>query len=171
MTSPEHGDPAFAPNRCESAGKRTAAHVIHVVAALLVDEDGRALMVRKRATTRFMQPGGKPETGETGAQALARELAEELGLVIPPSEFTFISQFVTAAANEEDTVLYADVFDAPVVTARVEARAEIEELLWVDPANPGSIALAPLSSEELLPMLAARLARPLRDTDRPRPAP
>ena len=134
--------------------------VIHVVAALLVDSDGRALMVRKRGTDRFMQPGGKPEAGETDAEALSRELKEELGLVIPPSELTFVGQFVTAAANEEDTVLYADVFDAPVVTSAVAVRAEIEELLWVDPANPGHIELAPLSSDELLPLLAARRTGP-----------
>lgn len=130
--------------------------VIHVVAALLVDPDGRALMVRKRGTDRFMQPGGKPEDGETGAEALSRELEEELGLLIPPSELSFVGQFVTAAANEEDTLLYADVFDAPIVTSTVAVRAEIEELLWVDPANPGYIELAPLSSDELLPLLAAR---------------
>jgi 8-oxo-dGTP diphosphatase len=130
--------------------------VIHVVAALLVDAEGRALMVRKRGTDRFMQPGGKPEDGETGAEALSRELEEELGLVIPPSELTFVGQFVTAAANEADTLLYADVFDAPAVTSAVSVRAEIEELLWVDPAKPGYIELAPLSSDELLPLLAAR---------------
>ena len=53
---------------------------IHVSAAVIVDDTGRVLVVRKQGTTRFMQPGGKPEPGETPSQTLIRELHEELGL-------------------------------------------------------------------------------------------
>ncbi len=129
-----------------------------IVAALLVDSGGRALLVRKRGTTKFMQPGGKPEPGETDAEALARELHEELGLVVDPRELTPVGRFRVAAANESDTILDARVFDAPVVVAGVHAAAEIEELIWIDPAHPGPLDLAPLSAEELLPLLAARAA-------------
>ena len=129
-----------------------------IVAALLVDAEGRALLVRKRGTTKFMQPGGKPEPGETDAAALARELNEELGLVVDPAELTPVGRFWVAAANESDTILDARVFDAPVVTTPVQVAAEIEELIWIDPATPGYLDLAPLSSEELLPLLAARAA-------------
>ena len=34
-------------------------NVISVVAALIRDEQGRVLLVRKRGTAAFMQPGGK----------------------------------------------------------------------------------------------------------------
>ena len=54
-------------------------NVISVVAALIRDEDGRVLLVRKRGTAAFMQPGGKRDPGESDIQALARELGEELG--------------------------------------------------------------------------------------------
>ena len=131
---------------------------LHIVAALLVDAGGRALLVRKRGTTKFMQPGGKPEPGESDAEALARELAEELGLVVDPVDLVPMGRFWVAAANERDTVLDARVFDAPVVSGSVQVAAEIEELIWIDPANPGYLDLAPLSSEELLPLLAARAA-------------
>ena len=53
--------------------------IIRVAAALIVDDGGRLLLVRKSGTSVFMQPGGKYEPGETGAQTLARELHEELG--------------------------------------------------------------------------------------------
>ena len=130
--------------------------VLRIVAALLVDPAGRALLVRKRGTERFMQPGGKPEPGETGAEALARDLEEELGLVVSPGELRSFGRFSATAANEPDTVLDAEVFDAPVVTGRVAVASEIEELIWLDPAEPGGVPLAPLSSELLLPLLAAR---------------
>jgi 8-oxo-dGTP diphosphatase len=138
-----------------------AAVVLRIVAALLLDADGRALLVRKRGTTRFMQPGGKPETGETGAEALSRELREELGLDIPPTELVSIGRFSAIAANEADTVVDCEVFDAPVIGSDVEVFAEIEELIWLDPANPGYVELAPLSSEILLPLLADRARRGL----------
>lgn len=55
-----------------------------IVAAALVDADGRVL-VQQRAADRPMAglwefPGGKIEAGETAEAALVRELAEELGI-------------------------------------------------------------------------------------------
>jgi 8-oxo-dGTP diphosphatase len=55
-----------------------------VVAAALVDGDGRVLL-QQRAPGRHMAglwefPGGKVEPGERPEQALVRELAEELGI-------------------------------------------------------------------------------------------
>src|SRR5258707_3860570 len=52
---------------------------IRIVAALIRDESGRVLLVRKRGTAAFMQPGGKRDPGEDDVTALARELNEELG--------------------------------------------------------------------------------------------
>ncbi|MGB9089319.1 MAG: NUDIX domain-containing protein, partial [Pseudomonas farsensis] len=61
------------------------SNIIRIAAALLVDPQGRTLLVRKRGTEAFMQPGGKIDAGETPAAALARELHEELGLRIDPA--------------------------------------------------------------------------------------
>ena len=46
---------------------------------------GRSLLVRKRGSTIFMQPGGKIESGESALDALTRELREEIGLVSIPA--------------------------------------------------------------------------------------
>jgi hypothetical protein len=48
-----------------------AAATIHIVAAVILDDRGRALVVRKHGASRFIQPGGKPEPGEAPLQALA----------------------------------------------------------------------------------------------------
>ena len=55
------------------------AGTIKIVAALICDDAGRVLLVRKRGTTAFMQPGGKRDPGEDDIAALTREIAEELG--------------------------------------------------------------------------------------------
>ncbi|WP_246153043.1 NUDIX hydrolase [Aeromicrobium fastidiosum] len=130
--------------------------VIHVAAALAVDDRGRALMVRKHGTTMFMQPGGKIEPGEHPLDALRRELGEELGLDLPTASFTWVGTFEEDAANEPGHVVRAEVYSVTVDGASPVAAAEIAECRWVDVADPGDIDLAPLSREALLPILVAR---------------
>lgn len=67
----------------QSAAKPAQNRVV-VVAAALVDGDGR-LLVQRRPEGRPMAglwefPGGKIEAGETPEEALVRELAEELAI-------------------------------------------------------------------------------------------
>ena len=63
-----------------------------VVAAALIDADRRVLL-QKRAPGRAMAglwefPGGKVEEGELPEAALARELAEELGIAVDAAALT-----------------------------------------------------------------------------------
>ena len=125
---------------------------IDVVAALLSDADGRALMVRKRGTRPFMQPGGKPEPGEDLLDALRRELREELGLDLPPERFSALGEFESPAANEPGFVVRAAVWALRLADEDPRTGAEIDELAWVDPHAP-HVPLAPLSEHELLPVL------------------
>lgn len=55
-----------------------------VVAGLVTDDDGRVLITRRRPDQplpdQWELPGGKMEPGESPAEALVRELAEEIGV-------------------------------------------------------------------------------------------
>lgn len=125
---------------------------IHVSAAIIHDEAGRVLVVRKQGTTKFMQPGGKPEAGENPAQTLARELDEELGLKVDDAQLRPLGRFVSAAANEPGHRVIADAFALTIEADTVTVQAELAELRWITPADVDTLPLAPLSVEHLLPL-------------------
>ena len=60
--------------------------LIHVVAAAVIDAEGRVLIAQRPAGKHLAGgwefPGGKIEPGETQVQALTRELYEELGITL-----------------------------------------------------------------------------------------
>ena len=123
---------------------------IFVSAAVITDAAGRVLVVRKHGTSVFMQPGGKPEVGESAAQALSRELHEEIGLVVAPEALEPLGTFESDAANEPGHRVVAAAFRTTAEPAAVSAHAEIAELRWITPDDVASLALAPLSLEHLL---------------------
>lgn len=137
--------------------------IITVTALCLLDHRGRLLLVRKRGTTLFMQPGGKPEPGETPAQTGVRELSEELGLEVPAADLTLVGTWEGPAANEAETALVATVFLCPL-TADPCPAAEIEEFDWLDLDQAQHRSdLAPLLTDYVVPALLAirSRARPL----------
>jgi 8-oxo-dGTP diphosphatase len=143
-----------------SSNVATVPQVINIAAGVLVDPAGRVLLVRKRGTTVWMQPGGKIEPGEHPAQTLVRELGEEIGLTLETTDLEYWGRFHADAANEADHVVDAEVYFATVTTP-ISVAAEIEELLWVwldDDLEALGLPLAPLSAVHLFPMLAARNA-------------
>ncbi|MUL45690.1 NUDIX domain-containing protein [Mycobacterium sp. CBMA293] len=127
--------------------------VIRIVAAVVVDEHGRLLVVRKRGTTTFMQPGGKLEPGETPVEALVREVREELGVdVVDVRE---LGHHTAVAANEPGHTVDAELF-AVELAGEPAAQAEIEEMVWIDPHDPGNIMLAPLTAEAVFDWVRER---------------
>jgi 8-oxo-dGTP pyrophosphatase MutT (NUDIX family) len=123
--------------------------VLHIAAAIIRDEQGRFLLVRKRGTSMFMQAGGKIEGGEAPIAALQRELNEELGLSIDVDDVRYLGAFEAEAANEPGHVVRADLFEL-FLSQAVAPAAEIEEMIWVSPSDSPVPPLAPLTRKHVL---------------------
>jgi len=134
----------------------TSQDSIRIAAALMSRSDGCVLLVRKRATESFMQPGGKIEAGEDPEVALRRELSEELGIEVDPNEMTYVGRYTAPAAHEPGRQVDAEIFRVAIARS-VSPGAEIEEILWLDPNAPGSVKLAPLTRDKLLPLCSRPL--------------
>ncbi len=85
-------------------GSRDVTGVPVVVAAAVIEKNGRFLLTRRLEGThlagRWEFPGGKCQPGETHQQALARELAEELAVAAAIGRLIL----VTTHAYDERTV-------------------------------------------------------------------
>ena len=133
----------------------TVNGTIDIVAALIRDPAGRVLLVRKRGTTAFMQPGGKRDTGEDDITALAREIDEELGCRLVADSIRPLGEFEAISANEPGFRVHAALYEVEV-TGEIAPKAEIEETLWLNPALPAEIALAPLTRDHVLPLASQK---------------
>ncbi|NWL11364.1 NUDIX hydrolase [Paenarthrobacter nitroguajacolicus] len=126
--------------------------LIVVSAVCVYNGEGQLLTVRKRGTEKFMHPGGKPESGETAAEAASRELLEEVGIDVAPNRLEPLGVWLAVAANEAATNIEATVFTAPG-TWEAHPSAEIAEIRWLDLDAPLPPDLAPLLTDHVLPSL------------------
>lgn len=116
--------------------------MIHVAAGVLVDDQGRVLLAQRPAGKHLAGmwefPGGKLEPGETVAQALARELHEELGIAVLAS-----APLVSVPWHYGEKTL---LLDACRVTAWLGTPQSLEgqALRWAAPdtIDPGTLAPA-----------------------------
>lgn len=124
---------------------------ITIAAAIILDDRARMLVVRKHTSAVFQQPGGKIDAGETPAEAVIRETAEEIAITLAPSALTSLGVFSAPAANEPGHVVTAHIFAAET-TAQPMAASEIAEIAWLDLAHPDAMPLAPLSYHHIVPL-------------------
>lgn len=152
MNTPASGAQPAGQSQSLSQSQPAGKDLIVVSAVCVFDATGRLLTVRKRGTDKFMHPGGKPEIGESAAEAASRELAEEVGIRVAPQDLELLGTWLATAANEDHTNIEATVFIAPgIYDARPSA--EIAEIRWLDPTEELPGDLAPLLTEHILPLL------------------
>ncbi len=127
----------------------TCSNIIRIAAAVASDANGQLLLVRKRGTIFFMQPGGKIGESELPVDALIRELAEKLNLIVAPTQLTHLGRFEAVAANEANHIVEAELFALSIATS-VRPAAEIDEVIWVSTEEASDMPLAPLTKDHVL---------------------
>ena len=73
-------------------------------------------------------------------------------MVLDEAALRPLGTFVSAAANEPGHRVVAEAFATSIDPATVAVQAELAELRWITPADVGTLPLAPLSLEHLLPI-------------------
>lgn len=132
---------------------------IYIVAAVVRDQRGHLLLVRKRGTTKFMQPGGKVEPSERKLAALAREIQEELGCSMVMDTARHLGEFRAPSANEPGQHVEADIYEVQIM-GEPAPQAEIDAIVWLDIASSFSVELAPLTRDCVIPLLTSCLLSP-----------
>jgi 8-oxo-dGTP diphosphatase len=114
-----------------------ARPILAVSAAVF--REGKVLIARRARAPligHFSLPGGGVEAGETLAEALARELMEEVGV---EAEILAFNRHVEAIAREGDRIRAHFViasFVARWTSGEPRLSDEVDAVEWIDPAGP-----------------------------------
>ncbi len=122
-----------------------------IVAAALIDGDGRILVQRRPAGSEMEGlwefPGGKMESGETPEIALVRELGEELSIVVDPADLS-TSCFASVPHGDRQLIMLLYTcrkwrgLPAPLIAS--EVRWVLHKDLHHLPMPPADVPLIPL---------------------------
>jgi 8-oxo-dGTP pyrophosphatase MutT (NUDIX family) len=111
--------------------KALRAPVAFGATGLVLDGDGRVLLVRLGYRPGWHLPGGGVDPGEAPEAALRRELAEEVGL--SGGRVTLAGLFTMRVGPASNVVAFYRVEDG-VIDFR--PGFEVRDILWADPAAP-----------------------------------
>jgi mutator protein MutT len=109
--------------------------------ALIINDDGRVLLLRKGNddarhsghSGRYNLPGGKIDPGETIADALAREVHEETGLIIGGGEYhPFYAGDWRPVVRGVQLQIIGMFFVCRAWSGEVVLNDEHDALLWID---------------------------------------
>ena len=139
------------------AKSRAAAHTTEalIVVAALIESDGRILACQRRKNDVFGLkwefPGGKARKNEAPADALARELKEELGVDATIGEEIYRTRHRYAELAREIELIF---FDARADRNKMHNLA-FEQMRWIAPGKLAGMDFLP-ADREFVAMLARR---------------
>lgn len=99
-------------------------------AGLLAIKERKLLLAYSKNKQCFYLPGGKVDTGETAAQALCREIAEELNVPLTENDLHFYTHITAPAYGEPNGIIMEQ--DCFIINKKINAApsAEIAEVKY-----------------------------------------
>ena len=115
--------------------------VVRCAGAIVFDESGRLLLVRRRnepSRGAWCEPSGRCEPGETPEQACVREAREESGL-----EVRVIRRLGAVRVPHDEVDYVIEDYLCEVVGGSLEAGDDADEVRWVTRAELADLPLVP----------------------------
>lgn len=106
---------------------------IHIV-------DKKILSTRSKGKDKYYIPGGKREAGESDAEALIREVKEELSVDLDPSTLEYIRIFEAQADGKPDGITVRMTCYSGAYTGILKPDSEIAEMVWLNYRDRDKIA-------------------------------
>ena len=102
------------------------------VAGVVIDAEGRALVIQRRDNAHWEPPGGILERDETITDGLLREVREETGLIVEPVALTGVYKNMSRG-------IIALVFRCRPVGGTLTANPEVTGFRWVRESEVSAI--------------------------------
>ncbi|MPZ83430.1 MAG: NUDIX domain-containing protein [Actinophytocola sp.] len=123
-----------------------ANSIVVAVTAVVQDESGRLLLIRRTDNDLYAIPGGALELGETLTQTVQREVKEETGIAVEVtgligiySDPDHVIEFTDGEVRQEFSIC----FRAEPTGGELRTSNESKEVLWRDPADLDALNIHP----------------------------
>lgn len=103
-------------------------------------KDGRILSTKSYGKDKYYLPGGKREKGETDAQALCREIKEELSIDLNAETLQLVGIFQAQAHGHAAGIEVKMTCYRAEYSGEINAAAEIEEARWLQHIDKDKIS-------------------------------
>ena len=123
-----------------------ANSIVVAVTAVVRDDTGRLLMIRRTDNDLYAIPGGAQEIGETISQTVVREVKEETGIDVEVTGLIGIysdPNHVIAFTDGEVRQEFSICFHAHPTSGQLRTSSESKEVLWIDPAQLNNVDIHP----------------------------
>lgn len=120
--------------------------VVPSASAIVTDEQGRILLIKRRDNTLWALPGGGHDIGETIADTAVREVKEETGLDVEVTGLVGVytnPQHVVAFSDGEVRQQFSLSFTTKVLGGTLAIDDESTEIAWTHPDDMTGLDMHP----------------------------
>jgi ADP-ribose pyrophosphatase YjhB (NUDIX family) len=123
-----------------------ATNIVVAVTAFAQDDQGRLLMIRRTDNDLYSIPGGAQDVGETIGHTVIREVKEETGFDVEPTDVIGIYSdpaHVISYTDGEVRQEFSICFRARLVGGELRTSSESSEVHWVPRDDLSSLNIHP----------------------------